>query len=95
MDGLLVQEVLEVGLLPVEAVLLVSDVTDRFAGRLLDLVIIDFSGAPDFTGQNDLVCGGQRLTGDTGFRVLGEEEVDNRVGDTVAHLVRMALGNTF
>ena len=59
-------------------------------------------GDAHFAGDDDAVGGGQRLAGDAdlagvhaGLLGFAEDQVDDLVGDAVADLVRMALGNRF
>ena len=87
-------------LLPVEALLLVADVADRHARDVRDPVLGDGLGAARLAGDHDAVGGGQRLAGDAdrpgidaGLRPLAIEQVDDLVGDAVADLVGMALGD--
>ena len=77
--GLAVQVVVEIGILPVEAVLLVADLLDDVARRLLDLVdarrpcrrVHDALAAADLAGEHDAVGGDQRLAGDARLGILG------------------------
>ena len=64
------------------------------AGKLLDLAAHGV-GAAHLAGDDHAVGGGERLAGDARFRHRGEIGVDDRIGDAVADLVRMALGNGF
>ena len=85
-----VEEDLDLGGLPVEAVLLVADVADGLAGQILDLVE-DRVGPAHLAGDDDAIGGGQRLAGDARLRHRGEIGVDDRIGDAVADLVRDGL----
>ena len=100
---LAVQLILEFQRVPVEAVLLIADPLDGRADDALDLldrardplvVLID-ALAPDLAGEDDAVGGGQRLAGDARLRILGQEQIDDRVGNLVGDLVGMAFGNRF
>jgi hypothetical protein len=104
---LAVQVVGVLGLLPVEALLLVADVLDRGAdlglqraedvlGQLLvgGLVAARLAG-PHFARQDDAVGGDQGLAGDARFGVGAQEGVDDGVADPIGDLVRMAFGNAF
>ena len=69
------QQNLDIGGLPVKAVLLVADVLDRGAHHAFDLVVGDGFGSAGFSGDHHLVRGSQRLAGgadrpwvDAGFR---------------------------
>ena len=87
-----VEQNLDLGGLPVEAVLLVADVADGLAGKVLDLVE-DRVGAAHFAGDDDAIGGGERLAGDARLRQRREVGVDDGVGDPVADLVRMTFGD--
>ena len=59
-------------------------------------------GNPDFTGDDHAIGGGQGFAGDAdlggvhiGLLGLLEHQIDDFVGDAVANLVRMPLGNGF
>ena len=100
--GLRMQEDLDVGLVPVEAVLLVADVLDRHAGGMGNPVLGDVARPAHFASDHDAVGRRQRLAGDTDLigidtrtRAFAEVQVDDLVGDAVAHLVGLALGNRF
>ena len=95
------QQNLDVGLVPVEAVLLVADVLDGHARdvRSPNPVVMVF-GAARLAGDHHLVGGRQRLAGDAqlpgidaGLRPFAEEQIDHLVGNAVADLVGMALRN--
>ena len=109
MRRLAVEMVLEAGGLPVEAVLLVADLLDDVADRLLDLVadarrpavgvrilllVIDALAA-DLAADDDALGRHQRLAGDPRLRVLADEQVDDGVGNLVGDLVGMAFGDRF
>ena len=51
--------------------------------------------AADLAGQDDALGGRHRLAGDARLGVLGQEQVDDRVGNLVGDLVGMAFGNAF
>ena len=99
MGGLFVQQIGDLDGLPMELVLLVANVADAVAGDgvyaahvVVQLVLVR---QPHLTANDDAVGGGEGLRGDAGFRLLGEEGVENRVGDAVAHLIRVPLGDGF
>ena len=86
--------------LPVEAVLLVADVLDRVADDALDLLVGDGCGTAGLAGDHHLVGGRERFAGradrpgvDAGLGPFAVEQIDDLIGDPVADLVRMALGN--
>ena len=96
------QQNVDLGLLPVEAVLLIADVADRLArGRLhlrLDLLLVEMGA--DLAGNDDAVGRRQGLGGDAnlgrlvpGLDGLLEEQIDDFVRDAVADLVGMTLRN--
>jgi len=94
------QQYLDVGLLPVETVLLVADVLDRGADDALDLVVGDGLRTAGLAGDHHLVGGRERLAGradlprvDARLRPLAVEQIDDLIGDPVADLVGMALGD--
>ena len=97
--GLGVQQHFDLGVPPVEAVLLVADLLDRRAGRFLELDRAKV-GAAHLAGDDDAIGRRQRLASDADLigvdaraRAFAEEQIDDLVGDAVADLVGMALGN--
>jgi hypothetical protein len=78
-------------MLPVEAVLLVADLADHLAREPLDGRGVHAGGAAHLAGNDHPVGGGQRLATDAGLRKGLQVRIDDRVGDAVADLVRMAL----
>ncbi len=100
--GLRMQQDLDVAGLPVEAFLLVADVLDRLAHHAFDLFVGDRLGTAGLACDHHLVGGGKRFASradgpgiDTCLRALAEKQIDDLVGNPVADLVRMALGNRF
>jgi hypothetical protein len=96
------QQDLDIALIPVEAVLLVADVTDRHARDVRDPVLGHRLGSTRLAGDDDFVGRRQRLASgadgpwiDAGLGALAEEQIDNLIGDAIAHLVRVTLGNGF
>ena len=94
------QQHLDVGLLPVEARLLVADVADRHARDVRDPVLGHGLRPARLAGDDDAVGGGERLAGgadrpgiDAGLGAFAIEQVHDLVGDAVAHLVGVALRN--
>lgn len=47
----------------------------------------------DFSGNHRETRGDQRLTGDTGLLVLGQEGIQDGIGDLICDLVRVPLGD--
>ncbi len=90
---LLVDQAFDLGMLPVEAFLLVADRLDALARRLDQLILGDLFGPAHLARQDDAVGRRQRLARDARGRIGGQEDIDDRVRDPVAHLVRMALGD--
>ena len=88
-----VDQDLDVGLLPVEAGLLVADILDRVAGGGFDQLMGDRLGSADFAGEHELVGRGQGFDRYAGVRVMTEIQIHDGVGNAVADLVWMALGN--
>ena len=87
---------------PVEAVLLVADVLDRRARRLVDRPWSPRSGprtSPAMTTRLVVASVSQAtrmLIGiEPGLRAFAEEQIDDLVGNAVADLVGMAFGNRF
>jgi hypothetical protein len=83
----------DLGSLPVEAVLLVADVLDGVAGELDHLVRGDGFGPAHLTGDDDPVGGGERLAGDPRLRLGRQVSVDHGIRYPIADLIRMSLRN--
>ena len=64
------------------------------AGRPIAVLVHDPCAA-DLAGEDDAVGRRHRLAGDARLGVLGQEQVDDRVGNLVGDLVGMAFGNGF
>ena len=99
--GLGMQQDFDLGVFPVETVLLVPDVLDGGARHVFDPLRID-DRPTDLAGDHDPVCRRKRLAGDAdavgidaGLRTLTEEQVDDLVGDAVADLVGMSFRHGF
>ena len=92
---LLMDEDLDLGVLPVEAVLLIADIADRLARDLLEQLLGDRGGPAHLARQHDLVGGRQRLAGDARIGIGAEIGIDDGVGDAVADLVGMPFGHGF
>jgi hypothetical protein len=54
---------------------------------------IDLRVGGDLAGEDDQVGGHQRFTGDAPGRILGQDLVQDGVGDLICHLVRMTFGH--
>ena len=90
---LLVQQDVDVAVAPVEPVLLVSDAADRAAHGIGDLFPRHAVRAAHLAGKDNAPGGCKGLAGDPAARISGEIQIDDRVGNQVADLVRMALGD--
>ncbi len=89
---LAVQVAGEVGVLPVEALLLVADVLHRRADLLLQA--LDHPGrAAHLAGDHDPVGGHQGLAGHPRIRVRRQERIHHHIRYPVRHLVRVTLRN--
>ena len=88
---LAVQVVREVESLPVESVLLVTDVLHGLADALLDFIesarcpfaVFVHAPAADLARQHHAIRCRQRLAGDARFGILAEEQIDDGVGNLV------------
>jgi hypothetical protein len=49
----------------------------------------------DLAGEDDVVALDERFARDTTVRVLLDAGIENRIGDVISDLVRMAFGNRF
>ena len=78
----------------VEAVLaaVIADVPDHIPG---DLVDVHIAAGGDLAHDVDQAGAGRGLTGYTAHRVLGQDGVQNGVGNLVADLVGMTFGHGF
>ena len=99
---LLVQQDFDVGVLPVKAFLLITDVANGKARRVDQDLLADLVGPARFAGDDHAVGGGKRFTGDAQifrrpaiFGSQAEEGVHHLIGNAVADLVRMALRHGF
>ena len=93
--GLLMHIILELGGLPVEALLLVADLAHGAPRGLLDELRRHALRPAHLARHHDAVGGDQRLDGDARIGIGGEIEIDHRVGDAVAHFVGMTLRHRF
>jgi hypothetical protein len=101
---LVVKEHIDLGLLPVETVLLIADGLDRLARDLLDLGLhgLLVHRAAHFAGNDDPVGGGKGFAGDAhvpwthaGFRGFAEKQVHHFVGYAVADFIRVTFRHRF
>src|SRR5690606_25539817 len=72
--------------------IVVADAVDDLAGQALD---VDPRGGGDFAGDDGGAGLHQGLAGHAGALVLRQDGVEDRIGDLVGDLVRMALGDRF
>ncbi len=93
------QQNFDIGILPMEARLLIADVLDRLPGCLFERGDGD-RWAADFAGNDDPVRRRQSLTCDSDLigveaclRPFPEKEIDDLVGHPIANLVRMTFGH--
>ncbi len=100
MRGLGVQLHLDLGRLPVEAVLFVADVADGEARQMRDQVLGDRRRPADLAADDDEIRGRHGLGGDADvlgvpalLRADAEERVDDLVRDAVADLIGMAFAD--
>ncbi|MNZ56764.1 hypothetical protein D3C78_747170 [compost metagenome] len=70
----------------------VADVDDDLAHQLFQ---VDPGGGGDFTGDDGDTGLDQGFAGDAGVLVLGNDGVEDGIGDLVGNLVRMAFGHGF
>ena len=93
------QQVGDLAGFPVEFVLLVSDVTNTIARNILDtrhiVVQLFLIRQADLATDDHAVGGGKSLAGDPCFGFFGQQRIQNGVGNAVAHLIRVTLGNGF
>ena len=99
--GLGVQQHFDLGVAPVEAVLLVADVLDRLAGGRARSVVGDL-GPAHLAGDDHPVGRGERLAGDANLIgiearlcAFAKEQIDDLIGNPVANLVGMPFGHGF
>ena len=97
---LAVQQDDDLGRLPVEAGLLVADVLDGLAGRRVDLLLGDGGGTAGLARDHHVIGGRQGFAGhahrpgvEALLQRLAVEQIDDLVGNPVAHLVRMTFRN--
>ncbi len=68
-------------------------VADALDGLARDVDVVDVGGRGDLAGQHHQAGVAQRFRGDARIFVLGEDRVQDGVGNLVGDLVRMALGD--
>jgi len=70
-------------------------VADALDGVARDLDVIDIGGGGDFTRQHHKAGIDQRFCGDAGVLVLGQNGIEDGIGNLVGHFVRMTFGHRF
>ena len=104
MRRLRVQVIFEGQILPVKAVLLITDFPDGFPDSGLDFFLrsgcpvavrINHALAADFASQNHPVGRGQGFASNPGFRILGKEQIYNGVRNLIRNFVWMAFRDRF
>ncbi len=99
MGRLLVQKIGNLAGRVMEFVLLVADVLDAGARDVLDAAHIfgqlALIGQADLAADDHAVGGGKGLASHPRFGLLAQKRVENGVGNTVAHLIGMPLGDGF
>lgn len=73
----------------------VADLAHDLAGELLEVGLIDRGGRGDLAREDDQVARHESLTGHARRGTLGQEAVQQGIGDLVGHLVRMAFRHRF
>ncbi len=79
---------------PVKAFLLVADILHAFARDLFDPAD-DRARTADLAPDHHPVGGGKGLAGHPRLRVFGQKRIEDRIGNPVADLVGVPLGNRF
>ena len=74
--------------------LLVADVTNYTAGYILNCFVGNIRSTR-FTCNDHQISRCHSLRGNPGVRIRGHVSVNNRIGNKVAHLVRMTFRNGF
>ncbi len=70
-------------------------VTNTFNGRARNLHIVDVGLGSNFTRHNNQACTAQSLAGDPCVGILGQDCIQDRVGNLISHLVGMTFGHGF
>src|SRR6185312_13755995 len=78
-----------------EAFLLIADRLDTLARGLDELILGNAGRTAHLAREHDAVGGGKRLAGDARRRIRSQENIDDRIGNLVAHLVRVPFRNGF
>ena len=96
-----VKQDFDLGAFPMKPLLLVADGPNSLTRRMDDRIFSE-CGATDFAGDDHPIGGRQSSAGhpnlirvDPALCALPEVEIDDFVGNAIANLVRMALGNGF
>ncbi len=85
----------DVRLVPAETGLVVADVVDRHAGKVVQQVGGDRSRATGLAGEHHAVGGDQRLAGDARVGIGREVGIQHRVAEPVGDLVGMTFRDGF
>ena len=95
MGGLGMQKVRHLARLPVELVLFVTDILDAVADDPVHTthVFVEFGlvGQAHLAADHHPVRRGKGFASDTRIRLLGQESIEDGIGNTVADLVRVPL----
>src|SRR5439155_27319272 len=73
-----------------ELAAVVADLVDRAAD---DFLKVDVRARRDLAGDHREAGGDQRFAGDAADRVLGEDGVENGIGDLIGDFVRVSFGD--
>ena len=73
--------------------MLVISVTNRPDSPACNHFVVDQRVGVDFSGQDDVASLAENLASHSAVGILLEASVQDRVGDEIADLVRMTLGN--
>ena len=75
-----------------ELAAVVADLVDRRADDLLE---VDVGARRDFAGDDSEAGRDERLAGDAADGILGEDGVENRIGNLIGDLVGVSFGDRF
>src|SRR5262249_55529086 len=92
---LLVHVELKLGVLPMEALLLVADLAHGTPCRLLDDLPRHVFWPAHLAGHDDAVGGDERFNRRARMRIGRHVEIDDGIGDAVAYLVGMTFRDGF
>ena len=88
---LVMNQDIDLGVLPMEPVLLVADLANAATSRLFEHLMGHMIRSAHLAGEHHLVGRGQRFDRNPRIRVGGQISVDDGIGNAVAHLVGMTL----